>query len=746
MVAVGRVPAGPEEPTVELATAFVPDGALTHFFDRFRQYTEEKTKKGEPRHKDMVDRIAALRKATLRALWTDAVEVYPDDREAIWWEVWLRRHDGNELQRLLEFAGQTGLDVGERRLGFDDRIVVLVRGRATQLSASLDVLNDLAEVRKAKESSAFFADATAEEEADWLENLKQRVMLPPQQAPTVCILDTGVTRAHPLLEDIIAPADVTAVDPAWGGQDDGGGAGNMGHGTEMAGLAAYGDLTPILVSGAPVQIRHRLESVKVLPPTGANPPELYGAITAQAAMRPEVTAPQRLRVFSMAVTATDERDRGQPTSWSAAIDALAAGRVFDTGTQGLVYLDEADETARRLFVLSAGNVEPIHLQDDHLGRSDLEAVHDPAHAWNALAVGAFTEKSTIGNPAWNGWSALAAPGDLSPWSTTSVTFQDRWPIKPDVVYEGGNVATNGGMFDNAVPDLCLLSTSYRPAQTAFVLSSATSAATAQVARMGAIIRAEYPEFWPETVRAIIVHSAEWTKAMQSHLRGAGGKRARAKLVRRYGFGVPHLARALRSANDSLTLVAQSTIRPFSEGKMREMHLHELPWPKDVLEALGQTPVSLRVTLSYFIEPNPGRRGWQKRHRYASHGLRFDLKTPTETVDEFRKRLNQRALDEDEGKPSSGGATEWFLGEMARNKGSIHSDVWVGTAADLADRGVVGIFPVSGWWKDQPKRDRSSFGARYTLVISIETEAEDVDIWTPVAQKIGVAVEEVVLTT
>jgi hypothetical protein len=90
--------------------------------------------------------------------------------------------------------------------------------------------------------------------------------------------------------------------------------------------------------------------------------------------------------------------------------------------------------------------------------------------------------------------------------------------------------------------------------------------------------------------------------------------------------------------------------------MREMHLHELPWPKDVLEELGQTPVRLRVTLSYFIEPNPGRRGWQKRHRYASHGLRFDLKFPTETIDDFRKRLNQRALDEDEGKPDFRGDT------------------------------------------------------------------------------------------
>jgi subtilase family protein len=743
LVAVRPAVAEAEEPIVQLATVFVPDGSVKHFFSRFQQYELERTSKDEPRHKDMVDRIAALRKATLRALWTDATEAYPTENETIWWEVWLRRHDGSELERLLEFAEQTNLVVGDRRLGFDDRIVILVRGTASNLSGSLDVLNDLAEVRKAKESSALFADAPAEEQAQWLDNLKARMTPPGAGAPAVCILDTGITRAHPLLEDLIDAADAMSVDTAWGSHDDGGGAASRGHGTEMAGLATYGDLVSMLVSDSAVHMRHRLESVKILPPIGANSPELYGAITAQAVTRPEVNAPERARVFSLAVTATDERDRGQPTSWSAAVDALASGRTFDPTTSGLIYLDEPEEAARRLFILSAGNVD--RLQADHLGRSDVEAVHDPAQAWNALTVGAFTEKAAIADAAWNGWSPLASAGDLSPWSTTSVTFQDTWPAKPEVVLEGGNVAMSGGNFADGVPDLCLLSTYYRPDQRPFVLSWATSAATAQVARMAAIVRADYAEFWPETVRALIVHSAKWTRAMAAHLRGAGGKRGRAKLVRRYGFGVPHLDRALRSANDALTLIAQSTIHPFSEGKMREMNVHQLPWPKNALEELGQTAVRLRVTLSYFIEPNPGRRGWRRRHRYASHGLRFELKYPTENVDEFRKRLNQRALDEDEDKPAvSDDAAAWFLGEVARNKGSIHSDIWVGTAADLAERGWVGIYPVSGWWKDQPQRDRSRIGARYALVISIETDAEEVDIWTPVAQEIGVPIEEIVI--
>lgn len=36
-------------------------------------------------------------------------------------------------------------------------------------------------------------------------------------------------------------------------------------------------------------------------------------------------------------------------------------------------------------------------------------------------------------------------------------------------------------------------------------------------------------------------------------------------------------------------------------------------------------------------------------------------------------------------------------------------------------------------------DQSDFGARYSLIISIETPVEDVDIWTPVAIEAGVPV-------
>ena len=164
-----------------------------------------------------------------------------------------------------------------------------------------------------------------------------------------------------------------------------------------------------------------------------------------------------------------------------------------------------------------------------------------------------------------------------------------------------------------------------------------------------------------------MHSAEWTDAMKHQFTGAN-RAAKVALHRRYGMGGPDIMRATRSATDALTLVVEETIHPFDgAGRMREMHLHDLPWPNDVLAQLGDEEVRMRVTLSYFIEPNPGRRGWTRRYSYASHGLRFEVRRPTETTDDFRKRVNQRARAEDERlQPSESDAAEWFFGPEQRS--------------------------------------------------------------------------------
>ena len=703
---------------IQSAVVFVPDGQVKYFLNRFEQYLNEATEKGTPRHKNLVESIGDIRLATFRELWTDSAEIYPETGEPIWWEVWLRRTDGREAERLRDFAEESGIGLRGDVLTFPNRIVLLAFGPAETLAASLDVLNDIAELRRAKEPPEDFLSLAPIEQAHFVEDLAGRLVLPNQPAPSVCILDTGVNRGHPLLEGSLEVEDCQSYEPGWGPDD------RRGHGTQMAGLALLGDLAPLLSSGMPVPVHHVLESVKILPNVGANPPELYGHVTTEAAARAEVQAPDRKRVFSLAVTAPDWRDRGRPSSWSAAVDQLAAA-------------PDADGDEQRLIIAAAGN-RRAHPGANHLDESDTETIHDPAQAWNAVSVGAYTDRFEITENGFEDWQPVAEPGELSPSSTTSMTWETQWPLKPEIVLEGGNMALSpDGKTTDYTDSLSLLTTNHQPMVKPVVPTGDTSAAAAQAARIAAEIRAAYPDFWPETIRALLIHSAEWTSSMRHRLEATTSKRARGQLVRRYGFGAPDATRAIRSAANALTLVAEEKIQPFANGKMNEMHLHSLPWPTDELRVLGSVDCRLRVTLSYFIAPNPGERGWKKKHQYASHGLRFEVKTPPESVAEFRRRINQMAVDEDgEKATSSSDSADWFLGSELRSKGSLHADIWTGSCAELADRGVIAVFPVSGWWKER----KSDETCRYTLVVSIEVPSVDVDIYTPVQTKVPVSVE------
>src|SRR5438094_170732 len=106
---------------------------------------------------------------------------------------------------------------------------------------------------------------------------------------------------------------------------------------------------------------------------------------------------------------------------------------------------------------------------------------------------------------------------------------------------------------------------------------------------------------------------------------------------------------MSSADNSLTLIAQGVIQPFfsEEGiiKTREMRLHALPWPTDILRDLQNTPVKMRVTLSYFIDPSPGARGRTSKYGYQSYGMRFAVKTPLEGQRAFEDRINKHNRDD-----------------------------------------------------------------------------------------------------
>ena len=247
----------------------------------------------------------------------------------------------------------------------------------------------------------------------------------------------------------------------------------------------------------------------------------------------------------------------------------------------------------------------------------------------------------------------------------------------------------------------------------------------------------------------MIHSAEWTDEMKKQFcvddkKGNGIR----NLLRTCGYGVASLERARDSADNSVNMIIQAELQPYcregSRYKTKDMHLHEIPWPSDLLQELENTEVSMKVTLSYYVEPAPDQKGWNNKYRYPSGALRFDVIGKTETKDEFLRRINKAMRDDgkDGGSEGNSDSDRWFLGSRNRNVGSVHSDVWRGHAADLATCKYIAVYPIIGWWRERHNLGRYNDSMRYSLVVSISTPEETVDFYTP----IHTIIEQKIVTT
>ena len=106
-----------------------------------------------------------------------------------------------------------------------------------------------------------------------------------------------------------------------------------------------------------------------------------------------------------------------------------------------------------------------------------------------------------------------------------------------------------------------------------------------------------------------------------------------------------------------------------------MHVYNLPWPRAALEQLENEVVTMKVTLSYFVEPNLTGKAATRPDTYRSFGLRFS-----------HEEANGNRCDVPEphfGKPGErrfkpdGETSYWLLGSKAVQAGSLHCDLWRG---------------------------------------------------------------------
>jgi len=716
---------------------YVPDEARPALAAILNDYLtgELSPQTGNPPQSGKVDAIEQFRQFRLAGAWTDDPEALPPGaQDIIWWGLWCHRDSVQEVETVCERLG-VQMAATDRRLYFPEIVVIPVYTTRATVELMLFATGGIAELRRASDNPVFYTDEISGDQHEWVDDLATRIVWPGANVPAVCMFDTGVNRGHALIEPALADSDLHTLDERWGKDDHD----ESGHGTGMAGLVLHGNLTAALGDTELRTLPHRLESVKVLPPHGFDPndPRSYGVLTQAAVALPEIEVPERARVFCMAVTNEDVTG-ANASSWSAAIDQAAVGRMLGDGEDS----DVAETDRRkRLFIVSAGNTPP-EIDYMRLQPQDNFPIEDPAQAWNALTIGGCTNLVDIHDEGFEDWTAMASVGTLSPHSRTSTSWrQGMAPIKPELVMEAGNRAVNQAQTEClSMGSLSLLTTGSDVTSEPLVAFDATSAAAAQGARMAAQIQAQYPSYWPETIRAMMVHSAQWTPAMLAELNATQSKRARYVMVRRFGYGVPTLERALASASNHVALFAQAEIQPFASGggrRFNKCHYFTLPIPAGMLETLNNERIELKVTLSYFIEPNPGLSANVDPQRYQSHGLRFDHQRRRETVARFKQRVNRSEREEGQRRPTGEPADpNWMLGEDSISAGSLHCDVWSGAAIDLLDRDTLCVKPVNGWWRNRASLDICNRRSRYALIVTLRALNPEVDIYTPIRTSIG----------
>ncbi len=385
---------------------------------------------------------------------------------------------------------------------------------------------------------------------------------PPPTAPAVCVVDSGILEGHPLLEPAILADRSRAFPESLGKPIPELPVGKAGHGTQVAGVALYGDVGARAVAKSFT-------------------PELW-LVNARFLDDQNELHPDRMPFLREVVQHVQDRCR---------VFNLSFGLEPCDGFVS-VHAAEIDALVREfgvLFVVAAGNANVSAFFDGEPPRKPYPdflldpacRVLAPAEALNGLTVGGLTPAQEIlpKNPDRELVAPKRAP---SPFSRAGAL---KNVVKPELVDVAGNVAYDRTLkrWVTNVPGLGVATTSPRLAEGQLLgFAHGTSVAAPKVAYLAARILDRYPEATPNLLRALLIQSARCPEGVADW-----NKTEALKLC---GFGVPDLDRALFCRSERATLYYEGEI------EVDEVKLFEIPVPIEFARAAGRKSIS--VTVAY----------------------------------------------------------------------------------------------------------------------------------------------------
>ena len=290
----------------------------------------KRTKTGERLNKPLLESIETVDSVSVDDLWCGKGQMPGEAKE--WVELWFVDSDAAGVLNKLD---ELHIEHKQQNLRFPERIVALAYANKKELEKVFYASDTLVRVSEVPTLAGFIANEQGFEQQEWMQMIMGTFRFDRVTDKYFCLLDSGVRRDHPMLLPVLANEDCYVVNPNWGIND------VMQHGTRMAGIATYGDLTDVLGRGPLIEPRNRLCSVKVLPNDGKTLKDFWANYTQQAVSIAEINHGNDVMGYCMAVAETDGYTDGIPTSWSGAIDQICNG----------------EDGLRRLFIQCAGNID-----------------------------------------------------------------------------------------------------------------------------------------------------------------------------------------------------------------------------------------------------------------------------------------------------------------------------------------------------------------------------------------------------
>lgn len=522
-------------------------------------------------------------------------------------------------------------------------------------------------------------------------NAELEVLCPGDNAPAVCIIDSGIQEGHRWL----APAMDTQKKSKCFIPNDNEVADYVspdGHGTRVAGAVLYPKEIAKSEKVVPVA---KLQNARVLDKQCALPLNLRpSAYLARVVSHFEGT-----KIFNQSINERRPFKRQRMSSWAAKIDQLSYEK-------DILFIQSAGNLSRDL--LSGTSPHPAHLLQDNAG------VANPAQSLHALTVGSVS-RSAFDDGVYKSFARW--PGDVSSFSRAG--FAMPWnTIKPDVVEFGGDWSyekKTGNPVPN--PKLCeeLLRSTLEHGK-AYSGGFGTSFSTPKVTHIAAQLAQLFPAASPLLYRALIIQSARWPEWTHNE--------NPSEVARLIGYGIPDLERATRNSTHRVTLITSDAV----EISNKQFHLYSIKIPNELRSVLLDSDIRLEVTLAYASEP---RRTRVSSYGYLETWLDWFCSAEGEDTDAFIERIKKRVVPgKDRDWVFSNHVNAGDVRETRRRNGTAQKDWTIIKAHALPEEFSLAVRAHKGW------NHRDGHGnARYCLVVSFEDLGKTLPVYNSIRNEL-----------